>query len=569
MRHGNARERTTALAFIRAVLAMALAASVFAACSVGDPGSLDSSEPISQVSLAQEQQNQCLCLNGVIVYCYDSCFESSRCNSDVESCADACLYEGFFGAGEDEGCSAINQQTGNDYQGLCADSGVGESGRKGCCPGCLRKASNGLFECMAGTTAAACGRADMCNNCNDNNPCTVDSCSSNGECSNTPAPEGTGCSDGDACNGAETCNGEGDCVGGEPLDCDDNNPCTQDSCDEESGCTYSDNDGAECSDGKACTINDSCQNGVCRGTERCDDGNPCTEDNCNPNGTCANTPVEDDTSCDDGSNCTTNDVCVDGVCTGSGESLCHDLDNPCQISECAATGGCMVLEKPDDTPCDDGDPCTANDSCQGGECQGGETTSCDDNNACTEDSCTPGVGCEYTNATGECADGDVCTIGDRCQDGECRGNPVECTPFSECHNAGSCDPATGLCTDIRKADGSECTGGSCKGGVCIEDEGTGSAGAPGAAGSSGSAGADSSAGGSSGSAEAGSTSDAGQPADAGSTSTKPREYTGDPFVREEGGCACTTTQRDSKGHLALVLGLLSLGTILRRRRRLA
>jgi Dictyostelium (slime mold) repeat len=58
-------------------------------------------------------------------------------------------------------------------------------------------------------------------------------------------------------------------------------------------------------------------------------------------------------------------------------------------------------------PCDDGDPCTARDTCFQSVCEG-VTLSCDDGNACTTDSCAEGVGCTSTPIA--CDDGDSCTI---------------------------------------------------------------------------------------------------------------------------------------------------------------
>ena len=36
------------------------------------------------------------------------------------------------------------------------------------------------------------------------------------------------------------------------------------------------------------------------------------------------------------------------------------------------------------------------------------------------------------------------------------GNPVVCTPLDQCHNAGTCNPGTGLCSNPPKADGTTC-----------------------------------------------------------------------------------------------------------------
>jgi len=48
-----------------------------------------------------------------------------------------------------------------------------------------------------------------------------------------------------------------------PLDCDDGNPCTTESCDPDLGCVYANDDGAVCSDGDPCTTSDVCSGGQC------------------------------------------------------------------------------------------------------------------------------------------------------------------------------------------------------------------------------------------------------------------------------------------------------------------
>jgi hypothetical protein len=50
-----------------------------------------------------------------------------------------------------------------------------------------------------------------------------------------------------------------------PIVCNDNNACTNDSCDPASGCVFANNNNT-CDDGNACTINDACSGGSCQGT---------------------------------------------------------------------------------------------------------------------------------------------------------------------------------------------------------------------------------------------------------------------------------------------------------------
>ena len=51
------------------------------------------------------------------------------------------------------------------------------------------------------------------------------------------APDGARCEDGDACTGADTC-AAGVCVAGAPIDCDDGEPCSVDSCEPGQGCVH-------------------------------------------------------------------------------------------------------------------------------------------------------------------------------------------------------------------------------------------------------------------------------------------------------------------------------------------
>jgi hypothetical protein len=76
-----------------------------------------------------------------------------------------------------------------------------------------------------------------------------------------------------------------------------------------------------------------------------------------------------------------------------------------------------------------------------------------------------------------CNDNNACTQTDTCQGGSCVGNPVVCTASDQCHDAGTCNPMTGVCSDPAKADGTACSDNNactqndtCVAGVCTPGE---------------------------------------------------------------------------------------------------
>jgi hypothetical protein len=120
-----------------------------------------------------------------------------------------------------------------------------------------------------------------------------------------------------------------------PITCNDNNPCTDDSCNPTTGCVGTPNDSNTCNDGNACTT-DACVNGSCVGTPSgsgcCDDGNPCTDDTYDPGAGCVNTlrDADGDGVCDDSDNCRTtpnpNQQDADGDGVGDACDECPNSD---------------------------------------------------------------------------------------------------------------------------------------------------------------------------------------------------------------------------------------------------
>ena len=307
--------------------------------------------------------------------------------------------------------------------------------------------------------------------CKDDNPCTDDACDPEVGCvfSSNSGP----CQDGDVCTTQDSCE-QGVCVGGPALLCDDGNPCTEDSCDADVGCTAAPLSGTPCDDGNACSGIDLCQDGTCVGTSvtDCGDGNPCTDDACDPLTGCITTL--NSAPCDDGDVCTTGDHCHLGDCISSGALTCQD-NNACTDDACAPETGCQFV--PNSAACDDGNPCTLGDHCAGGSCAATGANDCDDGDPCTTGICTPAAGCETIPNTLPCDDGDPCTEGDVCGDGLCQpGDPALCDDGNACTDD-SCDPATGCvfainalpCDDgLVCTDGDVCASGTCQAGEAVD-----------------------------------------------------------------------------------------------------
>ena len=148
------------------------------------------------------------------------------------------------------------------------------------------------------------------------------------------------------------------------------------------------------------------------------------------------------------------DVADDTVSPCTASSQCVHLDGPCAKGACSVDGRCEILPL-SNLACDDGRPCTRDDTCVDGVCQGDAYT-CDDGLECTNDVCDGRGGCAFPVMDGHCAidgecivagtshptlacracesgrtwsavdtgpcdDGDLCTVGDSCRAGVCVG----------------------------------------------------------------------------------------------------------------------------------------------------
>ncbi len=177
---------------------------------------------------------------------------------------------------------------------------------------------------------------------------------------------------------------------------------------------------------------------------------------------------------------TTNDGACDGGCVnsptgiGSAPQTPPPVISPASLPPCGWTQDCSNPPRTNGTTCDDGNRCTQTDTCQGGICTGGNPVACAAENQCHDiGMCDPATGVcsnpRKPNGT-LCNDGDACSRPDVCESGICTSSPVVCTAQDLCHSPGTCDPSTGMCSNPVKPDGTicsdVCTQGVCQGGVC-------------------------------------------------------------------------------------------------------
>ncbi|TNF23713.1 MAG: hypothetical protein EP329_26780 [Deltaproteobacteria bacterium] len=382
--------------------------------------------------------------------------------------------------------------------------------------GCGKDEVGNVEDVLGDASGVPCDGVQDCIGVFELHQCEVAVCSDAGVCAIGFAPPGTPCRDGFACTGPDFCN-EGICGGGQ-VNCNDNDPCTDDSCDNKVGCVFVPASGSVCDDGNPCTQNDTCVDGTCGDGEpiagccrfdgECNDADPCTDDRCVGN-TCE--ARFNYAPCDDGNDCTEKDHC-DGEGGCAGDVIACEDGNPCTLDVCnPETGRCESGPASDGTGCEDGNPCTILDACVAGVCQGG-TSQCqcttdadcasfeDDSlcngvlhcvglqcvidpltvvscnptgdTPCAKNTCDPDTGQCAPRALEEgasCDDQNPCTTSDECHNGLCSGVSRVCDDGNAC-TFDSCSPVTGcVYTPSTQPcdDGNGCTvNDHCGGGVC-------------------------------------------------------------------------------------------------------
>lgn len=223
-------------------------------------------------------------------------------------------------------------------------------------------------------------------------------------------------------------------------------------------------DGTSCDDGLFCTVNDSCQAGVCTGGPQNDCGMTppeCNEVVCDEQAkSCSSQALPNGDSCTPGNLCETGGLCQNGLCVGTPKDCFFSpVPSECYNSVCnPANGMCEPQPGNDGQPCvDQMDLCSEGNTCSAGTCAGGTPKDCSGltmgcfngvcdalNGQCTQMPVPAGGNC--AEATDDCNQG-ICDM-----QGMCNATPV--------NQGGNCD--TDACYT-----GQTCNSGSCQGGTFL------------------------------------------------------------------------------------------------------
>ena len=213
-----------------------------------------------------------------------------------------------------------------------------------------------------------------------------------------------------------------------------------------------------CDDEDLCTANICLIGGGCDyAANACDDSNDCTDDSCDPGTGCDY--VFNTQDCEDGSLCTEDDHCQSGRCVG--EQVNCPTPGQCYAALCDPLTGCGA--ETTEGPCEDNDVCTENDHCDEGDCVGDAVICPPDDNICTDSVCLNPDGCKIVFNTEGCDDGNLCTEEDVCDQGLCKGDPIDPDDGLYCNGVETCDPDIGVLhpNPVICNDGFACTADSC------------------------------------------------------------------------------------------------------------
>ncbi|MEO7331406.1 MAG: choice-of-anchor J domain-containing protein [Minicystis sp.] len=197
--------------------------------------------------------------------------------------------------------------------------------------------------------------------------------------------------------------------------------------------------------------------------------------------TCVVVNAPNGTVCDDTLFCSVNDVCTEGKCGGTATNTCGKKLDPCSAVVCyEESKTCDITPVNDGSACTPTDLCQANGVCHLGDCQGmAKDCTFSPLNECNKVACDPATGACKGTADPDKQDspcvltGDVCTANKTCNAGQCGGGaPKDCSALNVGCQVGVCDPANGICGPTNASVGTSCVEGiaECHVGAC-DDKG--------------------------------------------------------------------------------------------------
>jgi MYXO-CTERM domain-containing protein len=287
----------------------------------------------------------------------------------------ACIEGDSCVAADDKHCGSDGSQ--------CTDCGQCGTCSNGACEDRTGACDDG-DPCTENDTCSNGSCAGTAINVDDGNLCTDDDCTAEDGVVHVSLAEGaTGCSDGNDCSTGDRCTDHDNdsdtprvCKPTGGVICENENPCKSLQC-VGNACPFPDlPDDVACDPANRCILGATCQAGTCTGEMRnCNDDNPCTTDSCEPN---VDDPDADPATgckhvartanCDDGNPCTEDDACDGDTCVGTPKT-CAPLD------ECHGVGTCDPgVGECTDPRLNEGTACENTGTCEEGECVGGTPT---------------------------------------------------------------------------------------------------------------------------------------------------------------------------------------------------
>lgn len=174
-----------------------------------------------------------------------------------------------------------------------------------------------------------------------------------------------------------------------------------------------------------------------------------------------------------------NFISLDAASDSSSKDVSSPSPIPCKASSDCIPGFCMVghcvakndaqgsytqvcefIPGPDGISCNDGHICTTGDRCEAGQCKGDLVECPDDGNPCTAEICNENfAGCYPPDPEAFCNDNNACTENDRCNpEGDCHGTIMDCDDENPC-TLDVCNESVG-CTTIPGKNGAPCDDGN-------------------------------------------------------------------------------------------------------------